>query len=322
MSSTEPFPSCEELEVALTASGDASDREESEAEVPTVSHIEDSANTSTSDTSDTSAESFVDLHLRAEIDHHLQSSPAALSVQAGTPPPLAAESEPTTTIDASQSPSTTDAPFVRGHRRRSTHVTPRDLAAFRRDVLGVDDRWYEEEGQSSTPAPPTDSNPEFEELNRAFESAAMSLNNSGNSGGPGPSVFSNYADNSQSPSSSASPTPRQLMSPVPQAAGQGNVVGMPGGMPMNAGHQMDLHHLYDMVVELSESLKTNRDITQNIVGSAEEIMVSSSCIHLHTLAYNRQLTDIRDALLPKALALTSSRSTVNSPVSNSTQSDT
>lgn len=278
MSSTDPIPGGEEAEMALTASADASARE-SEAEAPTVSHIEDSSednnNSNSNNLSD--AETFVDLHLRAEIDNHLQSSPAALSVQAGTfppPPPPAAEPE-STTIDAPQSSSTTDAPFVRGHRRRSTHVTPRDLAAFRRDVLGVDDHWYEEEGQSSASALPPASDPEFAELNRAFDAAVMSLNNSGNTGGgPGPSVFSNYADNAQSPSSSASTTPRQLMSPVPQAAGPGNAVGMPGGMPMNAGHQMDLHHLYDMVVELSETLKTNRDITQNIVGSAEEIMVS------------------------------------------------
>ena len=45
------------------------------------------------------------------------------------------------------------------------------------------------------------------------------------------------------------------------------------GMPMNAGHQMDLHHLYDMVLELSDVLKNNREVTKNIVSSAEEIMV-------------------------------------------------
>jgi hypothetical protein len=47
-----------------------------------------------------------------------------------------------------------------------------------------------------------------------------------------------------------------------------------GGIPMNAGHQMDLHHLYEMVVELSDVLKNNRDVTKNIVANAEEIMVS------------------------------------------------
>jgi hypothetical protein len=55
--------------------------------------------------------------------------------------------------------------------------------------------------------------------------------------------------------------------------GGGGMGGM-GGMPMNAGHQMDLHHLYEMVVELSDVLKNNRDVTKNIVANAEEIMVS------------------------------------------------
>ena len=45
---------------------------------------------------------------------------------------------------------------------------------------------------------------------------------------------------------------------------------------MNAGHQMDLHHLYDMVLELSDVLKNNREMTKSIVTSAEEIMVCLS----------------------------------------------
>ena len=48
---------------------------------------------------------------------------------------------------------------------------------------------------------------------------------------------------------------------------------MNAGIPLNAGHQMDLHHLYDMVLELSEVLKNNRQMTQSIVSSAEEVMV-------------------------------------------------
>jgi hypothetical protein len=51
------------------------------------------------------------------------------------------------------------------------------------------------------------------------------------------------------------------------------MAGMNGGVPMNAGHQMDLRHLFDMVLELSEVLKNNRDMTKSIVSSAEEIMV-------------------------------------------------
>ena len=57
-----------------------------------------------------------------------------------------------------------------------------------------------------------------------------------------------------------------------QVNGSG-MAAMNGGMSMNAGHQMDLHHLYEMVLELSDVLKNNREVTKNIVTSAEEIMV-------------------------------------------------
>lgn len=72
----------------------------------------------------------------------------------------------------------------------------------------------------------------------------------------------------------------QSMSPaLPHAAqvnggGAGSAMaGMNAGLPMNAGHQMDINHLYEMVLELSEVLKNNRDMTRNIVTSAEELMV-------------------------------------------------
>lgn len=39
---------------------------------------------------------------------------------------------------------------------------------------------------------------------------------------------------------------------------------------------MDLHHLYEMVLELSEVLKNNREVTKSIVSSAEEIMKHGS----------------------------------------------
>jgi methylthioribose-1-phosphate isomerase len=59
-------------------------------------------------------------------------------------------------------------------------------------------------------------------------------------------------------------------------AGAGGMgAAMNASMTMNAGHQMDLHHLYEMVLELSEVLKNNREITKNIVSSAEEVMVCS-----------------------------------------------
>jgi hypothetical protein len=63
-----------------------------------------------------------------------------------------------------------------------------------------------------------------------------------------------------------------LSHPSAQVNG-GGMGAIASGMPMNAGHQMDLHHLYEMVLELSDVLKNNREVTKNIVSSAEEIMV-------------------------------------------------
>lgn len=67
---------------------------------------------------------------------------------------------------------------------------------------------------------------------------------------------------------------RQSPSPSPQVNGGGAMGNnMMNGVPMNAGHQMDLNNLYDMVVEFSDILKHNREMTRGIVNSAEEIMV-------------------------------------------------
>lgn len=46
------------------------------------------------------------------------------------------------------------------------------------------------------------------------------------------------------------------------------------GMPMIAGQQMDVNFLYQMVVELSEALKANREETAGIIAGAEELAVS------------------------------------------------
>jgi hypothetical protein len=72
---------------------------------------------------------------------------------------------------------------------------------------------------------------------------------------------------------SASPSPQH--GGVPQVNGGGPIGNnmIMNGVPMNAGHQMDLNNLYDMVVEFSDILKHNRDMTRGIVSSAEEIMV-------------------------------------------------
>lgn len=191
-------------------------------------------------------------------------------------------------IEGAESSSSSKAPYTRGHRRRSTHVTRRDLEKFQKEVLGVDTRppWYVEENGSSQPISPND--PQLEELNRAFALADMSMNSSaggmaaGNN--PGPGMFANYTETSPTPNMSS--IPRQSPSPAyPHPAPQVNGGGPPtagmgaamnASMSMNAGHQMDLHHLYEMVLELSEVLKNNREVTKSIVSSAEDIMV---CFH-------------------------------------------
>ncbi|KAE8554410.1 hypothetical protein EYB25_002949 [Talaromyces marneffei] len=107
-------------------------------------------------------------------------------------------------------------------------------------------------------------------------------------------AMGNYMDNSPNVVNMANMS-RQSMSPSPSqmngngggggggAGGVGNSMGnnnsnnmMMNGLPMNAGHQMDLNNLYDMVVEFSDILKNNREMTRGIVQSAEEIMRRST----------------------------------------------
>lgn len=94
-----------------------------------------------------------------------------------------------------------------------------------------------------------------------------------------PKTMSSFIDNSPSPNiigsmSRQSPSPS---TPMTQVNGAGPMAGaMANGVPMSAGHQMDLNHLYEMVVELSDVLKQNREMTRGIITSAEDIMVCAS----------------------------------------------
>jgi hypothetical protein len=187
------------------------------------------------------------------------------------------------TIADDTSPSPSKA-FTRGHRRRSTHVTRRDLEKFQSEVLGVENHasWFDED--NGTPRSFTPDDPQLEELNRAFADADVSLNtNSTNmaSNGTGSGNYSGYVESSMGQMNVANMPPRQPPSPsptpshssvIPQING-GGMGAMGAGHPMNAGHQMDLHHLYEMVGELSDVLKHNRDVAKNIVANAEEIAV-------------------------------------------------
>lgn len=58
----------------------------------------------------------------------------------------------------------------------------------------------------------------------------------------------------------------------------GNGAGM-NGMPMIAGQQMDVNFLYQMVVDLSEALRENREQTAGIIAGAEELAVSVPAMH-------------------------------------------
>lgn len=86
-------------------------------------------------------------------------------------------------------------------------------------------------------------------------------------------VAGNNATNNVMPRLMASPLTQQ---PQHQTNNNGNGIGMNGlnmGLPMNAGHQMDVNMLYRKVVELSEVLKENREKTQGIISGAEELAV-------------------------------------------------
>ncbi|KAF7713597.1 Uncharacterized protein PECH_002534 [Penicillium ucsense] len=222
-------------------------------------------------------------------------------------PPLFVDAD-AANIEGSDPTSSSKAPFTRGHRRRSTHVTRRDLEKFQQEVLGVENTatWYDEENGSSRPIDPFD--PQLEALNRAFEAADMSM--SSGAGGlpagnvPNSGLYTNYTENSPTPgmgSMSRRPSSPAHPHPGPQVNGGGPGA---GGMPMNAGHQMDLHHLYEMVLELSEVLKNNREVTKSIVSSAEEIMKHGTSEDASTALrqVNGEITAARISELERALA--------------------
>lgn len=92
-----------------------------------------------------------------------------------------------------------------------------------------------------------------------------------------PNLFPSFLDG-PSNSNSSGGVPRLAPSPMAQQQQQvnsnGNGNGM-NGMPMMAGQQMDVNMLYHKMVELSEALKENREKTQGIVKSAEDLAVST-----------------------------------------------
>ncbi|KAB8232656.1 uncharacterized protein BDW43DRAFT_279198 [Aspergillus alliaceus] len=121
------------------------------------------------------------------------------------------------------------------------------------------------------------------------------------------SASSSYVENTENQSNMTN-VPRPPMSPAmshaPSQVNGAGIAGMNAGIPMNAGHQMDLHQLYDMVLELSDVLKNNRQMTQSIVTSAEEIMRRSTSEGAppNLQQVNGEIAAARIAELERALA--------------------
>ncbi|KAL4738056.1 hypothetical protein BDV11DRAFT_216296 [Aspergillus similis] len=210
------------------------------------------------------------------------------------------------TIAASTPSCASKAPFVRGHRRRSTHVSRRDLEKFRKEVLGVESSGFEYDDEGAFNQNTKEYESQLAELNRAFDAATMSMS-SGSGSNPGSGIYSSYDNSASGPSNipgvPRQPIPSPMATPPPQVNG-GGMAGMNGGVPMNAGHQMDLRHLFDMVLELSDVLKNNRDMTKSIVSSAEEIMKRSASegTNPSIQQVNGEISSARIAELERALA--------------------
>ena len=94
-------------------------------------------------------------------------------------------------------------------------------------------------------------------------------------------MFPSFLDTAGN-TSNVSGIARQSPSPGPQSTNsQVNGASMASAnimAPLPAGHQADIEYVYSMVIELSNELKRNRELTTGIVRDAEEVMVCcSSC---------------------------------------------
>ncbi len=135
--------------------------------------------------------------------------------------------------------------------------------------IGYDSNFEVNQTVPSTPAQPTYPRGGYYGL-PVDDEPPMAINSNAN-------MYSNFLENSAS-TTNLPALPRQAPSPTAQhpqnQVNGGAMAGMNVGMPMNAGHQMDLNHLYEKVQELSDVLKSNREKTKGIIKSAEEVMVS------------------------------------------------
>ncbi|PIG86771.1 hypothetical protein AARAC_006829, partial [Aspergillus arachidicola] len=237
----------------LTAlEGDPEDRN-SASESPMLDQFGDSEG-DTGDEQTTTPSHTVRFLLPVSLAH----SPAIItdSVVAPNQPTIIGETTPETPARRS---------FVPGHRRRSTHVTRLDLERFRRDVLGIDTPGFGFDDEASLPAVDPSVDPQLESLNRDFDAVARSMN-SGST--PDSGSFSSGVDNASNASNQSNMTnvPRQSMSPAmshtPSQVNGAGIAGMNAGIPLNAGHQMDLHHLAEEVMRRSASEGTSPSVQQ------------------------------------------------------------
>ncbi|OAL69766.1 hypothetical protein A7D00_5805 [Trichophyton violaceum] len=214
------------------------------------------------------------------------------------------------------------------HRRNRTSVTNEDLISFREKILGIP-----RSEQPAIPRPePKEEEEDFSAINAAIAAFSMSVNqgspsianntnanntssatasSSSASGASTSGLFTNLFDSNNTANASGNSAgmsaPRHSNSAPPSPAMMNGTPAMPAmnaSFPMNAGHQMDLNHLYAMVNELSEVLKNNRDLTSGIIKSAEDIArrAAAEGTTPNLQEVNGEISATRIAELERALA--------------------
>ncbi|KAF3482542.1 uncharacterized protein GIQ15_05301 [Arthroderma uncinatum] len=210
------------------------------------------------------------------------------------------------------------------HRRNRTSVTNEDLISFREKILGIP----REEQPPIPRSEPKEDDEDFSAINAAVAAFSMSVNqnsqntantpssaapSSASTSGPSSSagLFTNFFDSSNASNAAGNPpamsAPRHTNSAPASPAMHNGAPAMPAmnaSFPMNAGHQMDLNHLYAMVNELSDVLKNNRDLTSGIIKSAEDIArrAAAEGTTPSLQEVNGEITATRIAELERALA--------------------
>ena len=220
----------------------------------------------------------------------------------------------------------TDGPpaSVRRHRRTRRTVRQEDIDEFRRESLGIDEDANSPElehafnqarmslsggNANASEGGNNNNNPNVNVTMNANANAAAPATGSGSGANIGAGLFNFFDNNANnanananaSPNASGMSSPNRSGSTTPTPTGSpagGNGVAAAGiippgpNIPQNAGHPMDLNHLYSMVLELSDVLRNNRDMTRGIIRGAEELMVSRPTFQRCLLKLEWRTTDI------------------------------